>query len=525
MKGADLTLEGAEAALDRGDWRHAAATIERVLAIEDSADGHLLLSVALWCGYEIDRAISQMKVAYQRFLSEARPERAAWLASWIAIEEHSTRGNPAVARGWLQRAKRLLEGREATPEYGWYLIWQAGVDNGGPGLEAATVQALGIARACGDRDLEIECEVVQGLLLVLDGRVDEGMARLDEVMAAVTGGETNTPLVVGDCFCFVLTACEQAADYSRAEEWCRVGLRAADSRANGFLKANCLVHYGWLLTVLGRWREGETHLTEAIGLFKTGHRRLLPEATVKLAELRRRQGRGVEARRLLRDVPRSHSALRLRAEMALDDGDAVGALAIAREMTAQRGPITEQVVALHLLVLAAAGAGNMDMARTALEELERKSSTIRTDSVCGTVWLARAAIFRASGTFDSAAAACAAAVGFFERAGAAYEAAHAALEQASALRAAGCINEADAITRTAREQLRRLGHDTRADPLTRRERDVLSLLARGQSNAAIAVTLGLSTHTVHRHVANMLQKLDVPTRAAAVAEAARLGIV
>ncbi len=54
---------------------------------------------------------------------------------------------------------------------------------------------------------------------------------------------------------------------------------------------------------------------------------------------------------------------------------------------------------------------------------------------------------------------------------------------------------------------------------------MLALLAQGLSNAAIAQSLALSPHTVHRHVANVLRKLDAPTRAGAVAQAARLGLV
>lgn len=55
------------------------------------------------------------------------------------------------------------------------------------------------------------------------------------------------------------------------------------------------------------------------------------------------------------------------------------------------------------------------------------------------------------------------------------------------------------------------------EALTRREREVLALVAEGRSNASIAQRLRLSEHTAKRHVANILLKLDLPTRAAAAA--------
>ena len=57
--------------------------------------------------------------------------------------------------------------------------------------------------------------------------------------------------------------------------------------------------------------------------------------------------------------------------------------------------------------------------------------------------------------------------------------------------------------------------------LTGRELEVLRLIAQGMSNQEIATSLVLSEHTVHRHVANVLGKLGVSSRAAAVARAAR----
>jgi len=55
--------------------------------------------------------------------------------------------------------------------------------------------------------------------------------------------------------------------------------------------------------------------------------------------------------------------------------------------------------------------------------------------------------------------------------------------------------------------------------------EILRLISSGLSNQAIADRLCISEHTVHRHVANTLSKLDVPSRSAAVAHAARLGLL
>ena len=64
-----------------------------------------------------------------------------------------------------------------------------------------------------------------------------------------------------------------------------------------------------------------------------------------------------------------------------------------------------------------------------------------------------------------------------------------------------------------------------ASVLTARELEVLRLVAEGLSNPQLATRLALSEHTVKRHIANILTKLALPTRAAAVAEASRLGLL
>ena len=53
---------------------------------------------------------------------------------------------------------------------------------------------------------------------------------------------------------------------------------------------------------------------------------------------------------------------------------------------------------------------------------------------------------------------------------------------------------------------------------------MLRLLADGLTNRQIAERLVVSEHTVHRHVANLLRKLDLPSRTAAAAHAVRSGV-
>jgi DNA-binding CsgD family transcriptional regulator len=108
------------------------------------------------------------------------------------------------------------------------------------------------------------------------------------------------------------------------------------------------------------------------------------------------------------------------------------------------------------------------------------------------------------------------------------EAAGAALRIVDGLGAAG-------TARRLRAELRDRGakvprgprRSTAADPtgLTARQREVLTLVAEGLSNADIAARLTLSAKTVDHHVSAVLGKLGVPSRGQAAAAARRLGLL
>lgn len=61
--------------------------------------------------------------------------------------------------------------------------------------------------------------------------------------------------------------------------------------------------------------------------------------------------------------------------------------------------------------------------------------------------------------------------------------------------------------------------------LTEREREVLRLLAEGETTRQIASSLCISPRTASTHVTNILSKLGVTSRTAAVAYALRIGLV
>ncbi len=164
-----------------------------------------------------------------------------------------------------------------------------------------------------------------------------------------------------------------------------------------------------------------------------------------------------------------------------------------------------------------------------------------------TVLLAEGRVAASRGAYPDARSMLARAAELYRQAEHALPEARARFELACAAADGGDQRLADAEARTSLTTFRRLGMTDDAERaaallralnlpraargaagaarLSRRECEILRLVAAGRSNDEIAGDLVLSPHTVHRHVGNILTKLAVSSRAAAVAEAARSGLL
>jgi DNA-binding NarL/FixJ family response regulator len=417
-------------------------------------------------------------------------------------------------------------------------------------------EAIAIARDLRVADAELLARGLYGFTLVTEGKLDLGMRYLDEAATAAVAGELRDPEARGQACCYVMTACEQVLDLVRAGQWHRQVRDRYVEIDERIGLTFCRKHYASLLLWSGEWAEVEAELERIHAEMLPEVRSLAVEAKVILAELRRRQGRRDEALQLFAEEADHPRSLLGRGAIELDDGRADAALRLADRYLRQLGdPIrTEHVPGLWLLVRAAAAIGDVARATAAATTIDALASSLGTELLgalgaasWGHVALARGDHDAARGDFERA-------VALFARSRAPFETAHTRLDLAQALRAVGDDAGAAVESRTALAAFERLGAaagvararrlleldsgrpeagvEARpgADrpgaelPLSDRELEVLRLVAQGLSNAEVAERLHLSAHTVKRHVANILGKLDLPTRAAAAAFAVRSGL-
>jgi LuxR family transcriptional regulator, maltose regulon positive regulatory protein len=546
-------LREGDAALARGAWDEARAIFEQELDERETVDALEGLSWAAWWVEDVPACLEARERAYRLSRRQGDLRRAAMLAIWLGDDYLVLRGERAIANGWFQRAARMLDGLEPCPEHGWLdalVGYMAMVVGDQPRAREHAVRARELGRRLAVVSLEMFALCVEGAALVNEGEVTAGMRCLDEATAAALAGEFEEIVPAGWTCCILLIACERVRDYERAAEWCsRVEEYGRRMRIN-FVTGACRAHYGTVLTWQGRWQEAERELTEATEHLVATRPTWSGLAIVRLADLRRRQGRFAEAQELLHRAEGNALTPVVLAELSLDLGDASTATdllePVLRRVAAQNRSL--RAAPLEVMVRAKAAAGEADEAASHLVELRSIAEAIGTRPLDASLIHCEGVVAAAAGDRETARARLEDAVDLLAACGAAFDLARARLELARVLVSLGrndaAVREATLALRRldelragaeaarARELLGSLGAappPRRGAPgdrvLTPREVEVLRLVSEGLTDGDIAARLVLSKHTVHRHLQNAYARLGCSSRASAVAEATRLGLL
>ena len=548
-------LDAGWAALSGGDWERARASFEESLAEGETPEA---LEGMGWVGHMLNEdrlTFDARERAYRLYLERGDKGSAARIAAWLAADCLLFRGEPAIANGWLQRAHSLIDGLEPGVDHGWLAIHEGyiavALDEDTVKARRLAARAVELGRAFGAPELEMLGLGLEGRALVSEGELEEGMRRLDEATTVALAGEARLLYCVAWACCYLISACERVRDYERAAQWCdRVGEFC--EQHDIFLLNTCRAHYASVLSWQGRWQEAESQLSAAVEGLQASRPPMVGDALARLGELRRRQGRLADAEELFARSEAHPLTLLGRAALALDRGQASEAAELA-DRYLRRFPDPSRIersAGLEVAIRALAQLGEHERATEALGQLREIAAQARTRPLLAAVCSSEGTLAVARGDHDAARRSFEDALDLLAASDARFEAARVRLDLAATLNALGRHDRARREIEAALAGFQELGADgesaraeamlgklrrthatlpaeavdTPLGELSKRELEVLSLVAEGLTNHDIAQRLVLSEHTVNRHVANILRKLGLPSRAAAASLAGRHGL-
>lgn len=531
-------LERGRLAYERRAWREAYEVLSGLVgsgALE--ADDLERLAVAAYLLALDDECGTFLERAHLGFLEDGRTARAIRCAFWLGMTL-IFRGEVGPGSGWLARGQRLLESeQEETAEHGYLLLPLAFRQEAEGDWEAAIAtaeRATAIAERVGDSDLYALGTQMQGHLLVMHGRIAQGLPLLDEAMVAATSA-AESPIVIGIVYCGVVLACVESYEVRRAREWTDVLARwCRDQPDLVAFTGRCLIHRSEIKQLSGDW-DGALDEARLAGerLAQGFNRSATAQAFYRQGELHRLRGDldaaekayAAASRYGLEPLP-GLALLRLAQRRAEDASSAL------RRALAETAELPRRAALLPAAVEALLALGDLDGAREACRELEKLAAAFGSMLLTATAAQARGAVLLSEGDAAAALVSIRHAWHKWEELGAPYEAARARVLISLACRQLGDDATARWELEAARDALDGLGarpdvarvasliaggEPSESYGLTARELEVLRLVAAGKSNREIASALVISQHTVARHLQNVFAKLDVPSRTAASA--------
>ncbi|GAA0959608.1 hypothetical protein GCM10009554_73540 [Kribbella koreensis] len=525
-------LELARRAFERRDW---AAAYDRLSLVADLGPDDLLkLATAAFLAGDDDACIRALQRGYQAHVDSGHTLGAVRFAFWLGLVL-STRGEAAVAAGWVARAQRLLADQpDDVVERGYLLIHDffRYLDQ----QDFANALRIGseiadLGRRFGEPDLVAQGLVCQGRLLMYSGQVPEGLALLDEAMVAVAAGELS-PIFAGNVYCAMIEACQEVADFGRASAWTTALTRWCDTQPDLVpFTGQCAVHRGQILRLRGAF-------SEALEEFELARRRYAATNSQGAAGLALSECGDVL--RIRGELAAAESCYEQASGFGYEPQPGMALLWLARGRTpaalaAIRRLLAETPDPVHRSRLLPAAteifvAGDCgDEAEAAAGELTKIAEAFGCTGLRATAAYCAGLVALAADDAGRALPCARLATQLWTGLQAPYEVARARVLVGRAFRILGDEDSATSELTAAGQAFAELGAVTEsidrlllrkaAGGLTVRELEVLRLVAAGNSNTEIAQHLVLSDKTVARHLSNIFTKLDVPSRTAAVAYA------
>jgi tetratricopeptide (TPR) repeat protein len=343
---------------------------------------------------------------------------------------------------------------------------------------AAAGERADEAIALGERHHNAEAaimgETCRARVTLLRGRLDEGLALLEEVGARLMAGEADA-LVTGMMLCEVICAAQNLALHDVAQEWTDVMERWRHGAAVGSLHGRCRVHRAELLRISGPCADAEAEALAACAELRPWMRREYGWPLVELGTIRLRRGDLAGAEEAFCEAqahawdPQPGLALLHLARGEVDRAAAQVAAAIAHPPalpSKEQPPVGELRIAPLLAAQAEIAVADDDptTAAAAAERLARIAEQYPSRPLAAAARLARARAGLLVGQLDASAQAATAAVREYAEMGAPYESARARQVLAEVHARAGRATAAHAEADTARAALVAFGVKLPADP-------------------------------------------------------------
>jgi DNA-binding CsgD family transcriptional regulator len=496
--------------------------------------------------------------AHQACLRERDVRRAARASFWLALDL-VTRGELAQANGWMARTQRILDDECADcPERGLILALVTRTHLKAGNVAAAAEAVRDVVELSGrfpDPELQIFGGLIHAQVEARKGNAAKTATLFDEIMVAVTTSDVS-PIAVGVAYCAVIEGCVSMFDLGRAREWTAALSRWCSAQPDLVpFRGQCLVHRAELIRLSGEWPEALAAAEEACRwLVESLEQSRTSAATRGLSSFKYPVGAAyyqlAEAHRVRGDWTRAGDAYRLASDyghspepglalLRLAEGHRPAAEAAIRRVVAETQARPARVSVLSAAIEILIAADDLTGARAAAAELTALAAQVAAPYLETLSAQANGSLRLAEGDAHAGLPLLRQAWTGWQELEAPWEAARVRVLIGRTCRALGDDDAAGLEFEAARRVFERLGAGpdvaavsalqgtgtSGSGGLTPRERQIITLVAAGKTNRAIAHELAISERTVDRHVSNILTKLDLPTRTAATSYAHKQGLL